>query len=107
MIVQDMKMIPYLIGDFTYIIYIYLQKNWNSCNPYDVNKKTYDNSMNFGKVIIKNAFRFVKNWWKILKIFNSSVDRAFVIVIFCCVYITIVRCGKFKDMWMMQQGKIT
>jgi hypothetical protein len=67
---------------FAYIIDIYLQKNRNSYNPYDVNKKTYDNRMNFGKVKNENAFGSLKNWWKFLKIFNSSVNRAFVIVIF-------------------------
>lgn len=92
-IVQGMKMIPCFIGDSIYIIHICLQKNWNS---YLHHKKTYDNNMNSRKVIIENVFGSLKNWWEIFKIFNSNVNRAFVIVIFCCVYITIVRCEKFK-----------
>jgi hypothetical protein len=50
---RSMKMTPYLIGDSTYHTRICLQKNWKSCNPNDVNKKRYDNNMNFEKVIIK------------------------------------------------------
>jgi hypothetical protein len=51
-------MTPYLIGDSPYHTHIYLQKNRKSCNPNDVNKKRYDNSMNFEKVIIKMFLGF-------------------------------------------------
>ncbi len=35
--------------------------------------------MNSGKVVIENAFDFLKNRWKILKHFNSRVDKALLI----------------------------
>jgi hypothetical protein len=48
-----MKMTPYLIGDSAYHTCVYFQKNWKSCNPYDLNKNKSDSSMNFENVIIK------------------------------------------------------
>jgi hypothetical protein len=41
--------------------------------------------MNHGKVRIENVFKFLKNWCKILKFFNSNVNKALAIVIACCV----------------------
>ncbi len=71
-----MKLIPYLINDFTYPLHTYLQKKWKFHNSNDVKKRRYDNNMNFARVIIKNVFESLKNRWRILKIFNSSVSMA-------------------------------
>jgi hypothetical protein len=48
-------MIPYLIGDSIYRIHTYLQKRLSHISN-DVDKK-YDNSMNFGNVIINKVFQ--------------------------------------------------
>jgi hypothetical protein len=58
-----LKITPYLIGDFAYPLHTYLQKNWKSQNSNDVNKKRYDSTMNFAKVIIENAFGSLRNGW--------------------------------------------
>jgi hypothetical protein len=41
--------------------------------------------MNYGKVKVENVFMFLENWCKILKFFNSNVNRALAFVITCCV----------------------
>jgi hypothetical protein len=79
------KITPYLIGDSTYPLLIYLHKNWKSHNSNDVNKKRYNNNMTFARVIIENVFGSLKNRWWRLKNFNSSVNRALAIVVACCV----------------------
>jgi hypothetical protein len=83
--IQGVKITPYLIGDSPYPLCTYLQKSWKSHNSNDVNKKRYDNSMNFARVIIENVFWSLKNRWWILKNFNSSVNRAPTIAIACFV----------------------
>ncbi len=50
-----------------------------------MDKIRYDSNMNSGKVVIENAFDFLKNRWRILKHFNSRVDRASPITFVCCV----------------------
>lgn len=55
MIIQRVQMTPYFIGDFVYHIRITF-KNWKFHNLDDVAKRRYDNNMNFGRVIIENAF---------------------------------------------------
>jgi hypothetical protein len=65
------------------------------------NKRRYDNNMNFERIITENVFGSLKNQWKILKIFKSSVDRAFTIAIACCMYCTIIeRCKFFHNQAM-------
>ncbi len=81
MTIQGVKITPYLIGHSTYPLRTYLTKIWKSHNSNDVNKKRYDSSMNFTRVIIKNAFGSWKNKWWTLKNFNSSVNRALAIVV--------------------------
>jgi hypothetical protein len=51
-----MRRTPFLIGDAIYPICTYLQKNWKTCNPTDVDKIRYDSNMNSRKVVIENAF---------------------------------------------------
>ncbi len=81
-IIQGMRCIPFLIGDVAYSIYTYLQKNWKTCNPTNVDKIIYDSNMNSRKVVIENAFDYVKNRWRILKHF----DKTSLITIVCCVF---------------------
>jgi len=50
--IQGVKITTYLIGDSTYPLRTYLQKNWKSHNSNDVSKKRYDSNMNFVRVII-------------------------------------------------------
>ncbi len=50
-----------------------------------MDKIRYDSNMNLGKVVIKNAFGFLKNRWRILKHFNFKIDKASPITIVCCV----------------------
>jgi hypothetical protein len=68
-----MKYTRFLIGDATYPIRTYLQKNWKIRNPAHVDKIRYDSNMNSGRVVIKNAFGSLKNRWRILKHLNSRL----------------------------------
>ena len=68
-----MRCTPYLIADSTYPIRLYLMKNWRASN--DVQKKRFDSATNFGRITIENAFGALKNRWRILKRFNSRVDK--------------------------------
>jgi hypothetical protein len=81
MTIQGVKITPYLIGHSTYPLRTYLTKNWKSHNSNDVNKKRYDSSMNFARVIIKNVFGSWKNNWWTLKNFNFSVNKALAIAV--------------------------
>jgi len=68
-IIWCIKCIPFLIGDATYPICNYLQKNWKTCNLIDVDKIKYDFNMNLKKVVMENAFGSLKNngeIWNIL-----------------------------------------
>ena len=77
-----MRCTPYSIVDSVYPIRPYLMKNWKA--PNDVEKKRFDSAMNFGRVAIENAFGALKNRWRILKLFNSRVDRAVWVTVACC-----------------------
>jgi hypothetical protein len=88
-IIQGMKCIPFLIDDVVYSICTYLQKNWKTYNPLDVNNIRYDSNMNSRRVVIENAFGSLKNRWKILKHF----DKTSLITIACCVF------HNFCEMW--------
>ncbi len=50
-----------------------------------MDKIIYDSDINSRKVIIENACGSLKNRWRILKHFNSRVDKASAIIIACCV----------------------
>jgi hypothetical protein len=80
-----MRCTPFLISDVAYPIHTYLQKNWKTHNLAIVDKIRYDSNLNSRKLVIENAFDFLKNRWKILKHFNSRVDIASPIIVFCCV----------------------
>ncbi len=95
-----MKCIPFLISDPTYPIRNYLQKNWKTHNPIDVDKIRYDSNMNSRKVVIKNVFGSLKNRWKILKHFNSRVDKTSPITIACCVL------HNYCEMWGALEPKL-
>jgi hypothetical protein len=41
--------------------------------------------MNLRRVVIENAFGYLKNRWRISKHFNSKVDKTLPITIACCV----------------------
>jgi hypothetical protein len=88
-----MRCTTFLIGDATYPICTYLQKDWKTRNFANVDKIRYDSNMNSGKVVIENAFGYLKNRWKFLRHFNSKVDKASPIMIACCVL------HKYCEMW--------
>jgi hypothetical protein len=77
--------VRYIIGDVMYLIWPYLHKNWKTYFAFDVDKHIYDSSMNSRRVVIKNAFGSLKNKWRMLKHFNSRVDRATRVVVACYV----------------------
>ena len=77
-----MRCIPYLIADSAYLICLYLMKNWKASN--DVQKKRFDNAMNSRRVAIENAFGTLKNRWRILRHFNSRIDKAARVIVACC-----------------------
>jgi hypothetical protein len=78
---------PYLIGDSAYLSRPYLLKNFkpNVTDPAFSDKKRFDQSMNYGRVVIEQAFGALKNRWRILKGFNMGVDRAATVTLACCV----------------------
>ncbi len=80
-----------------HILYIFITKKLKSHNSNDVDKKKYDSSMNFARVIIENAFGSLKNWWWIFKNFNSSVKRAPTIVVACYVL------HNYCEMWKIPE----
>jgi hypothetical protein len=51
-------------------------------NVFLLDKIIYDSNMNSRKVVIENAFGYVKNRWRILKHF----DKTSLITIVCCVF---------------------
>jgi len=81
-----MRCTTFLIGDVTYLIRTYLQKNWKTHNFANVDKTRYDSNMNLRKVVIENAFGSLKNRWRFLKHFNYRVDKASPISIACFVF---------------------
>jgi hypothetical protein len=96
-----MKCTPFLIGDVDYPIHTYLQKNWKTHNLANVDKIKYDSNMNLGKVIIENAFEFLKNRRRIWKHFNSRVDKApLIIVVYCVLY-------NYCEMWGATKPRLT
>ena len=48
-------------------------------------KRRFDESLNSGKIVIEQAFRVLKNRWRILKILNMGVDMVATITLACCV----------------------
>ena len=48
-------------------------------------KRRFDESLNFGRVVIEKAFGALKNRWMILKNLNMGVDRAATTTLACCV----------------------
>jgi hypothetical protein len=80
-----MKCTPFVIGNAAYPICTYLEKNWKNYNLAHVDKIKYDSNMNSGKVVIENAFGSLKNKRKILKHFNSIVNKTSPIIVVCCV----------------------
>jgi hypothetical protein len=49
------------------------------------NKIRFDESLNYGRVVIEQVFGALKNRWRILKILNMGVDRVATITLACCV----------------------
>ncbi len=86
MIIGGFRCTPYLIGNVVYPIHKYLQKNWKTKYPLDVDKKRFDDVMNTRKVVMKNAFESLKNRWHILTHFNSRVNQVAPIKVACCVF---------------------
>ena len=45
----------------------------------------FDSSVNSGRVVIEQAFRALKNCWRILKGFNMSTEKFALVTLACCV----------------------
>jgi hypothetical protein len=87
-LVGDLFVKPYLVGDSAYPIRTYLMKNFRSKNAADLNhedKKWFDKSMNRGRVVIEHSFAALKDRWKILTNFPDEVDKAASETLACCV----------------------
>lgn len=48
-------------------------------------------------MIFENVLGFLKNRWRILKIFNSNVNKVIVVVIIYCVF------HNYCEMWTIQE----
>jgi len=57
-------------------------KNWKV--PNNLLKKKFDNSMKSERIVIKQEFDTLKNRWRILKNFESRLNRVARITIACC-----------------------
>jgi hypothetical protein len=66
-----------------------------------VDKIRYDSNMNSRRVVIENAFGFLKNRWRILKHFNSRNDKASPTIIVCCVF------HNYCEMWEALELRLT
>ena len=60
-------------------------KNYKPANPAMVDKIRFDSAVNGGRVVIEEAFRSLKNRWRILKAFNMSVEKVAVMTLACYV----------------------
>jgi hypothetical protein len=85
-IVRGVQIQPFLIGDSAYLSRPYLLKNFKPGNdPVLHDQVRFDSAINSGKVVIENAFGALKNRWRILKCFNSDVDKCPTVIVACCV----------------------
>ncbi len=82
--IEGVQIQRYLLGDATYPIWPYLLKCYKPRNSDMVYQIQFDQSMNKGRVLIKNAFESSKNRWKIFKKFNVCVDQAPMITLAYC-----------------------
>ncbi len=83
-IIEGVQIQPYLLGDAAYPIRPYLLKGYKPRNSDMVDQIRFDQSMNKGHVLIKNAFGTLKNRWRILNFFNVHVDQTPMITLACC-----------------------
>ena len=76
-----------MLGDFAYPNCPYLLKNFKPSitDSNFGNKRRFDECVNAGRVVIENAFRALKNQWRILKNFNMEVNKATTVTLACCV----------------------
>jgi hypothetical protein len=83
--IGDVEVRPYLLGDSAYPSRFYLLKNFKvSITDPRFNEKI-DESVNSGRIIIEYAFGALKNKWRILKNFNTNMDRVATVTIAYCV----------------------
>ena len=78
---------PYLLGDSAYPSRSYLLKIFRPSVNESIfqDKRRFDKSLNYGRDVIEQAFRALKNRWRILKNLNMRIDKAATITIACCV----------------------
>ena len=76
-----------LLGDSTYPSRLYLIKSFKPSpnDPKFQDKIMFDESLNYGRVVIEQAFGALKNRWRILKNLNMGVDMDATITLACCV----------------------
>ena len=82
MVIGDIRCTLYLIGDSVYPIRPYLIKSWKTLN--DLQKRRFDNAINSDRIAIENVSGALKNRWRILKHFNSKIDRVARETVACC-----------------------
>jgi hypothetical protein len=84
-VVEGLKIKPYLLGDAGYASWDYLLHNFKLVDG-NLDKIMFNQQMNVGRVNIKNVFGILKNRWRILHCINACVDRAPGILMVCCVF---------------------
>ncbi len=83
-VVEGLKINPYLLGDAGYASWCYLLHNFKPIDG-NLHKIMFDQQMNVGRVRIENAFGVLKSRWRILHSINTHVDWAPGLLVACCV----------------------
>ncbi len=66
-----------------------------------MDKIRIDSNMNSRRVVIENAFGYLKSRWRILKHFNFRDDKTTPIIIVCCVL------HNYCEMWDALEPRLT
>ncbi len=84
MVVEGLKIKPYLLGNVSCASQYYLLHNFKLVHG-NLDKIMFDQQMNVGKISIENVFGILKNRQRILHCISARVDQTPEIVVACCV----------------------
>ncbi len=84
MVVEGLKIKPYLLGNVSCASRYYLSHNFKLVHG-NLDKIMFDQQMNVGKISIENVFGILKNRQRILHCISACVYQSPEIVVPCCV----------------------